>query len=200
MGFLDKALGFAGNLLGFESGIGDSVPQVGHGPWKFAQKQYRASEQGFRDAIQSIDQGYASAQSRAGDLGAANAQLIADRGAQAGGSLLGRLMSSGMTNTSVAPNMARGIAADQNRNLLLNNELVAQQRIGLDVGAGQARAGAQGQLALSMVNRAENARSFFLNREGLRLDRDKFVSESRQNRAGLIGDTAGSLAGLAFGG
>jgi hypothetical protein len=190
MGFLSSL----GSIFGLESGIGASVPQVGPGPNTNAREG--EADALLRQALGSIQQGYGQALSTTAGIGAANAQMIQDQGAQGAGSLLSRLSSSGMLNSSVAPNLARGIASDQRRNLLQNNADIGGLLGNLQAGRGQAVAGAQSGIAQNLIGRGQRDRAFFLNREGLRLGRDQFVSQARQNRSASIGDTVGNLAGM----
>lgn len=192
-------MGFLSDIVNglFGSG-GDNIGGIGQGPNATGFESQAHNLLAQRQGI--LNQAYGRALQTTAGIGAANAQQIRDNAAQSAGGLLGRLTSSGLSNTSVAPNLARGIVADQNRQLLSNNANVSSLLSGLYVGQGQAEAGALGALAQNLVGRGERDRAFFLNRSGLQLRRDTAAAGLDQQSSAALGSGVGSILGFGLGG
>jgi hypothetical protein len=171
--------------MGFFSDLFGGGSSVGEGP---DTSQYEAqAQQLLQQALGSIKSGYGQALQTTAGIGAANAQQIQDTGTQSAGNLLSRLTSSGLLNSSVAPNLARGITADQSRSLLQNNANIGGLLGNLQVGQGQAVGGAQSALAQNLVGRGQRDRSFFLDRSGLQLKADELNNQTSSQLGGGIG-------------
>ncbi len=105
------------------------------------EKQYR------EEILPGIVEGYDKALTDVGRFGAGATQRVLDRGQQRSADLSQGLISRGLGNTTVAPNLERGIAADTDRALLDIDDAIASLRTGLQVGKTQAIAGGQTDLA-----------------------------------------------------
>lgn len=139
-------------------------------------------------AFQGIEGGYGAGLDEIAKIGASAKDDILRREQGQMGQLSQDMMSRGLSGTTIAPNMQRGVASDTNRSLGSLAEQLAGLRSGVMIQQGNARAGLGQDYANALQNIMHNRMSFL---------------QGYQHEGGGLGETlagigkaAGGLSGL----
>lgn len=106
-----------------------------------------ASKASLMKALQSIEGGFGRAGESLAMQGALGSKAILDRERVAQGNNVQSMMNRGMYGTTVTDSVNRGITSDTNQSLSQLQSMLAQIGSNIEIGRGQAIAGAYGDLA-----------------------------------------------------
>lgn len=165
MGWLDDTFKSIVNPLGFGKDLLGGGKDPGKGQQKQVlaifedlkrqqRRQYASAFQQQRQALGSIQKGYAGARSEVSRIGGEARQGALDRGVQQQASGAQSLTSRGLGNTTAVDNLQRAISGDTSRSLARIDEALAGMHSNLSVQQGRDEAQAYGALSSLFQNQS----------------------------------------------